>query len=208
MELDYTPSGEGNAALATGIIGTGLGAMNLLGNLGNFWGLNKATTTQPTGENGEFITRNEMSTVLDYEKQLAEKNMEISNLNSEKISDQKDIEVYRQLRSEMTTMKTALDSQIATINSNLNAQAVQNQANKDSFQILQERMDNNVSTLDGAISREIATRKANDNLIVTYANSTFTPKVVMTTTFSGATVGSSSAAQDTYNPLPACDCNN
>lgn len=71
MELDYTPSGEGNAALATGIIGTGLGAMNLLGNLGNFWGLNKATTTtQPTGENGEFITRNEMSTVLDYESNL------------------------------------------------------------------------------------------------------------------------------------------
>ena len=68
-------------------------------------------------------------------------------------------------------------------------------------------MDNNTSTLSGAIEREVATRKANDNLIVTYANSTFTPKTVVTTSYSGGTMSPTSASQQTYNPLPCCDCN-
>lgn len=212
MELDYTPSAEGNAALATGIIGTGLGAMNLLGNLANGVGLfgmqNKNNSTgSSTDGHDHCIDRYELKQELNYQKELMAKDMQISELQAEKISDQKDIEVYKQLRAELGAVRDNLSGQISAINTQLNAQAVQNQATKDSFQILNERVDTRTADINGAIAREIATRKANDNLIVTYANSTFTPKVVMTTTYTGATVGSASSAQGTYNPLPCCDCN-
>lgn len=214
MELNYTPAAEGNAALATGIIGTGLGAMNLIGNLANGAGLFGMQAKQggaigccSTNGFDHPVNRYELQEEMKYQKELMAKDMRIAELQSEKISDQKDIEVYKQLRSEIVALKNGIDSQIATINANLGAQAVQNQANKDSFQIMQERLDTASANLGGAIAREVATRKANDNLIITYTNSTFTPKVVMTTTFSDATVGSSSATQQTYNPLPCCDCN-
>lgn len=208
MELNYASKGEANAALTTGIIGTALGALNSIGGLGVL-GTQAMKDGAGNSTNGydHLVNRYEMQEEMAYQKELMSKDMQISELKAEKISDQKDVEVYRQIRSEMNAMRSQIDSQIGAINTNLNAQAVQNQANKDSFQILQERMDTNVANLNGAIDREVATRKANDNLIITYSNSTFTPKTVVTTSYSGGTISPASAAQQTYNPLPCCDCN-
>lgn len=211
MELNnnYASNGKANAGVALGVVGTALGALNTFGNVGNFaMGANAYNKCgRSTNGHDACVDRHELEMVMNYERQLMDKNLDISELQSEKISDQKDIEVYKQIKVEMNAMKAQLDSQIAAINGQLGAQAVQNQANKDSFQILQERMDTNVSTLSGAIDREVQTRKANDNLIVTYANTTFTPKTVVTTAYAGGTMSPSSSPQQTYNPLPSCDCN-
>lgn len=199
MELNYTPQSEGNAALATGIIGTGLGAMNLLGNLGNFWNTEKSNVAgyhNGVSSCDHVVNRYELETQFAYQKELMAKDLKISELQSEKISDQKDIELYKQIKSELNALEARYDAQLGNVNNQLAAQAVQNQANSDTFRIL-----------DSAIQRETATRKANDRLIVNYANSTFVPKVVMTTTYTDATIGSSSGTQPTYDPLPACDCN-
>ena len=82
------------------------------------------------------------------------------------------------------------------------AQAVSNQATKDSFQVLQERLECAKSDLGGAIKRERDDRRCADNTIVTYLNATFYPKQV-----ANVTVGETTTAQPTYNPLPLCDCN-
>lgn len=222
MELDYASKSTGNAALTTGIIGTGLGAMNLLGNIGNF--ANTCNTRMGMSYGGcnggnysyynvgndcgeRYVGRNEFKEALGYEKQLSDKNLIIAGLEAEKISDAKDVEVYKQIKSEMNALEAAQAMQIAEINKQLTNQAVQNQANKDSFQIMQERLDNNFTALGGAIEREVATRKANDNLIVNYVNSTFTPKTVVSTAYSGGTISPTSEQQQRYNPLPCCDCN-
>ncbi len=210
MELNYASNGKANAALTTGIIGTGLGALGVLGGAGNALGnLAGIGVGHPClGQTAQqYVGKDEFRESLVYQKELMDKDMMISELRSEKISDQKDIEVYKQIKAEMNALEANYNAQFQAINAQLTNQAVQNQSTKDSFQILQERVDANNATLGGAIEREVATRKANDNLIVTYVNSTFTPKVVMETTFSDATVGSRSMDQTTYNPLPCCDCN-
>lgn len=65
-------------------------------------------------------------------------------------------------------------------------------------------MDNRYTELKGDITREQETRKANDNLLVTYVNSTFYPNQI-----ASLTVDTTKAATPahTYNPLPACTCN-
>lgn len=203
MELDYTSRSEGNAALATGIIGTGLGAMNLLGNIGNFANQNRFNGDCGGRRHDFDINRREFDDAMNYERQLSDKNLVIASLEAEKISDRKDVEVYKQIKSEMNL----IEAQIAAINGQLSNQAVQNQANKDSFQLLQERMETHHSILGGAIEREVATRKANDNLIINYVNTTFDPKVVVSNTYEGGTLVPETRHQHTYNPLPACDCN-
>ena len=50
----------------------------------------------------------------------------------------------------------------------------------------------------------VETRKANDNLIVTYTNATFYPNRIASLAVD-STAGTTAA--HTYNPLPACDCN-
>lgn len=112
--------------------------------------------------------------------------------------------MYEQVKKEMSEQNAQNMAQFAAINQQLGAQAVQNQANKDSFQIIQERMDNRYTELKGDITREQETRKANDNLLVTYVNSTFYPNQI-----ASLTVDTTKAATPahTYNPLPACTCN-
>jgi multidrug resistance efflux pump len=82
------------------------------------------------------------------------------------------------------------DGQIANINAQLGAQAVQNQATKDSFQLLQERL-----------CAETKERRCSDNAIVNYANATFYPKLV-----ADITTGTTTTAHTLYNPLPAENC--
>lgn len=210
MELNYASKGVANAGLATGIVGTTLGALNSMGGLG---ALAFGAGARPYGYgygygygndnwNDHGITRYEFSNEIQYSRDMQAKDLLIAKLEAEKVSDERDIEVYKQLRGEIKELQTNIGAQIAMINQNLGAQAVINQANKDGFQIAQERLDVAKAELGGAIERERQTRKANDNLIVTYANATFYPKEV-----AAITVGSAHTPQPTYNPLPDCDCN-
>ena len=53
-----------------------------------------------------FITRYEMESRHSYERELAAQRLEIANLKAEKISDAKDIEVYKQTKRDL---KEAID---------------------------------------------------------------------------------------------------
>ena len=48
-----------------------------------------------------FVTRYEMESRHAYERELAAQRLEIANLKAEKISDAKDIEVYKQTRADL-----------------------------------------------------------------------------------------------------------
>lgn len=183
MEYEYTKRGVGNAALTTGIIGTTLGALNSAGGL-----LSGLTGTGRTGccEGDHPVSRYEMG----LEQANAAKDSEIALLKANIYGDQKLLEVYKYF-----------DGKLEGVNTRLAEQAVINQANKDSFQILQERMDCYKRELEGMICRERDERKCADNTIVTYLNATFYPKQV-----ADITVGTTSTPQTVYNPLPASNC--
>lgn len=177
--MEYASKGVANAGLTTGIIGTALGALN--GGLLNWGGWNGAGNGTMNGAmyggcgSDRLVNRYEMSQeqrISDLQSQIALRDANIYN-------DQKSLELYKYI-----------DGQLNAINAQLGAQAVQNQATKDSFQLLQERL-----------CCEEKARKCADNAIVNYANATFYPKMV-----ADVTTGTTTTAQTLYNPLPVDTC--
>lgn len=205
MHVERKSSGVAKAGLATGITGTALGAMNLLGNgaglLGNLMGANAMQTAAcmaPMGWAGYGYGCSENIPVSRYD---AEKDARIAQLETEKalrdantFTDQKFIELYKYIDGELRGIR---DVQAA--------QAVKNQQTADSFQMVTERMQCCCDKLETKICAEENARKCADNTIVNYINATFYPKQV-----ADVTTGSTTTAQTLYNPLPInadCGCN-
>jgi hypothetical protein len=193
MEMNFASKGVANAGLTTGIIGTALGAMNVLGNsgcnggglLGGLFG-NGWNNNCGCGDSAA-VNRYEMAMQMGCAKEIAAKNLQIAELNNEVklrdstiYTDSKSLELYRYI-----------DTQFNAIQQQLSAQAVNNQATKDSFQLICERLE-----------CEKQERKCADNSIVNYVNATFYPKMV-----ADVTTGTTTTAQSIYNPLPCCGCN-
>lgn len=207
MHVERKSSGVAKAGLATGITGTALGAMNLLGNgaglLGNLMGANAmqaAACMAPMGWAGYGYGYG-CSENIPVSRYDAEKDARIAQLETEKalrdantFTDQKFIELYKYIDGELRSIR---DVQAA--------QAVKNQQTADSFQMVTERMQCCCDKLETKICAEENARKCADNTIVNYVNATFYPKQV-----ADVTTGTTTTAQTLYNPLPInadCGCN-
>lgn len=211
MDMDFASKRLGNAALTTGIIGTALGAVNTLGGMGNGLlngvnGMNYVPYNMPYNDNCHHhhdcfenspISKYEFNEVQGYIRQIEDKNSEIAYLRAEKYSDKVGTEVYKELAAMIKDERLANESRFAAINQQLGAQAVMNQSTKDSFQLMQERLECCKNEMCGAINRERDERRCADNTIVTYVNATFYPKQV-----ADVTVGTTTVPQSVYNPLP------
>lgn len=206
MEItkEYASKGVAGTGLGLGIAGTALGLMNGAGWLGNF--ANGMRTVSGAGCVGsdlaaammaagmargctpcpEYVTQREM----DLQQQLAAKDSMIALRDANTYGDQKMLEMYKYI-----------DGRFREFEATLGAQAVQNQATKDSFQLVQQQQICDKQELMGAICRERDERKCADNTIVNYVNATFYPKMV-----ADVTTGTATTAQTTYNPLPVSTC--
>lgn len=179
---NFASKGVGAAGLTTGIIGTSLSALNAMGNGGLLSGLlgggncgcNGAWNMAGCSEN-VLVNRYELGQTQEIESLKSQLALRDANT----YSDQKMLELYKYF-----------DGKLGEINGVLCGQAVQNQATKDSFQLMEERL-----------CREIGDRKCADNAIVNYVNATFYPKMV-----ADVTTGTTTTAQTIYNPLPVENC--
>lgn len=186
--MNYTNHDHGkiNGALTTGIIGTSLGALNTLGgNGGLLGGLFGGGNSCCCSEN-MMVNRYELGQAQEIESLKSQ----IALRDANTFTDSKMLEMYRYI-----------DGKLGEINGVLGAQAVQNQATKDSFQLLQERLDCCKREMGEALCREIGDRKCADTVLVNYMNATFYPKMV-----ADVTVGTTTTAQTVYNPLPVSTC--
>jgi hypothetical protein len=172
MEFEKHSSGTAKAGLATGIVGTSLASLGLLSGNGVLGGL---IGGMPTGAGAMGCTRE----LMEKDLKISELNTEVKLRDSTIYTDQKSLDLYRYI-----------DGQLANINAQIAAQAVQNQATKDSFQLLNERL-----------CCEQKERRCADNSIINYANATFYPKMV-----ADVTTGTTTTAQTLYNPLPVDNC--
>lgn len=227
MELHRKSSGVAKGGLTTGIIGTSLGALNsmaLLGQgasfLGNMFGRNNGYGCENVvpvavpypvndwgwnncgngwsgrgygryADGGDCCSDNVLVNryELNLQQQIAEKDSQIALRDANTYNDQKQLEMYKYV-----------DGRLRDIESQLCAQAVENQATRDSFQLVRQEQDCCCRRLETAIETERRERKCNDNTIVTYSNATFYPKQV-----ADITTAATNTPQATYNPLP-CDC--
>lgn len=197
MEFNTNTQGlnaKANAGLVTGIIGSTLGILNTLGGAGNLagilGGILPANAPVPnvvqTMQIDPCVNRYE----LGLQQQIAQKDSQIALRDANTYVDQKLLQLYQYIDGKLR--------EIEAVNA---AQAVQNQANKDSFQMVTERLACTRNDLENQIKAEKAARCCADNSLVTYMNATFYPKLV-----ADITAGTTTTAQVLYNPLPACDC--
>ena len=177
---NYASRGVGNAALTTGIIGTAGVGLNLLGNLlggnawnGNAWNGNCAPRIIAPEE--KLVDRY----TLELEQKLQDAKTQIALRDSTIYTDNKSLDLYKYVDGRFREFEQAIA-----------AQAVNNQATKDSFQLLNERL-----------CCEEKARKCADNTLVNYMNATFYPKMIADITTAATTV-----AQNLYNPLPIDTC--
>lgn len=205
MELERRSSGTAKAGLATGIVGTSLGTLGLLGALGNGAGA-LLGRQQPVVmmENGgypaggccsedHYVNRYE----LELQQKIAEKDSQIALRDANTYNDQKSLEMYKYIDGRFREFEQAFA-----------AQAVNNQKTADDVLRVQENLDCCCKELRDKICDERRERKCNDNLIVTYANATFYSKLI-----ANITAGTTTTPQPTFNPIPqgndcCCDCGN
>ena len=207
ISKEYASKGVAGAGLGTGIAGLSLGVINSLGGLAGLGGMfnNRASAcgsdmlsamvladfmrgrgTVPCGSDCDPVTQREMRLV----QEIAAKDSQIALRDANTYGDQKALEMYKYV-----------DGRFRALEAHLSQQAVNNQATKDSFQLLQERLECCCEKQAAALECERRERKCADDTIVNYVNQTFYPKEVAT-----LTTGAPMTAQKTYNPLPVCDC--
>lgn len=198
MKLEHAPSGTAKAGLATGIVGTSLGALNLMSNAGGL--LSGLVGAQPcmgvrTGWNGCCNAEDEPVSRYDAAKdaKIAHLETQVALRDANTFTDQKSIELYKYIDGELRDIRAVLSNQ-----------AVHNQKTADSFQIMQERLQCCCDKMETRICAEENARKCADNTIVNYVNATFYPKQV-----ADVTTGTATTPQTLYNPLPInvdCGC--
>lgn len=123
-------------------------------------------------------------------QEIAAKDSQNALRDANTYGDQKALEMYKYI-----------DGRFREIEGQLGQQAVQNQATKDSFQLLQERMECCCEKQAAALECERKERRCADDTIINYVNSTFYPRMT-----ADVTTGTTTTAQRVYNPLPACSC--
>lgn len=207
MELERRgSSGVAKAGLTTGIIGTSLGTLGLLGaganGLGNLWNRNNQQPVVVMG-NGDFrdgcvcsedrhVNRYE----LELQQKIAEKDSQIALRDANTYNDQKSLEMYKYV-----------DSRFRNIEAELARQAVVNQKTEDSFLLAKQDLECCCRRMEEKICCESRERICSDNQIINYTNATFYPKQV-----ANVTTGTTTTAQTLYNPLPqnngCCGCCN
>lgn len=220
MELEKRSSGVAKAGLTTGIIGTTLGTLGVLGaganGLGNLFGGTRNTETVVVPMNGtcggwnwgcggrngypdggccsedHYVNRYE----LELQQKIAEKDSQIALRDANTYNDQKSLEMYKYVDARFRDLEQAFA-----------AQAVTNQRTSDEIKMVQANLDCCCKELRDKICDERRERKCADNTIVTYSNATFYAKLV-----SGITPSTTTTPQQVYNPLPqtndCCGCNN
>lgn len=116
--MEYASRAVGNAGLATGIIGTALGALNGAGGL-ELLGMG---ARRPRDEGDIPVTRHDMGLY----RELSEKDFKIASLESNKYTDQKVAELTEKMNDKIAGVTNQMNMQFGGVQQQLSAQSVWN----------------------------------------------------------------------------------
>lgn len=217
MEIERKASGVAKGGLTTGIIGTSLGALALLGGGASLLGgVVPRTTNVGTGqalldgmlmttmmnqntcgschanscgpcESDHFVTRYDM----EKDAKIAKLESDIALRDANTYSDQKALQMYQYV-----------DGRLRAIEAQIGQQAVVNESIAGQIKLAKAEADCCCQSLRQAVDAEAAARCCGDNAIVNYANATFYPQMI-----SSLTIGTTATAQKTWNPVGNCPNN-
>lgn len=226
MDFEKKSSGVAKAGLTTGIIGTTLGTLGVLGaggvGLGNILGRNNNDGTNTTvvpmpfmpfsgyanwgcgngccnnGWNGHRGI-NEGCCNEDHFVDRYEAALQAKIAEKDTQIALRDANTYNDQKN--IEMYKYVDGRFREFEQAFAAQAVNNQKTADDILRVQANLDCCCKELRDKICDERRERKCADNTIVTYANATFYSKLI-----ADITAASTTTPQQVYNPLPQCDC--
>lgn len=181
--MEFASNGKANAGLTTGIIGTALGVLN--GGWGNLLGGGNCGCSENTSVNRYELNQSEVISKLQSDVALRDANI---------YNDQKLLEVYKYFDGQIKDIRS-------TMCENDKALAVSNAKIEGTFAVLGERMNAQRNEFMCALNREAEQRCCGMSELTTYVNATFYPKMV-----ADVTVGTTTTAQPTYNPISNCGC--
>lgn len=183
---EFASRGSAATGIALGASGLGVALANGgLGNvLGGIFGNNCNNGCNPMVNRYE-LNQSEIISKLQSEVALRDANI---------YNDQKLLDVYKYFDGQIKDIRD-------TMCANDKALAVSNAKIEGTFAVLGERMAAMNNQFMCALNRERDERCCGDNTIITYTNATFYPKQV-----ADVTVGTTSTAQATYNPIYNCGC--
>lgn len=224
IERNHHASGVAKGGLTTGIIGTSLGALALLGNgaglMGNLlggrngFGYNNGVGDGQAMLDGMLIqalaqggfgggcgSRSSCGPcesdhfVTRYD---SEKDAQIAKLQADIAL--RDANTYQDQK--MLEMYKYVDGRMRAIEGQIAQQAVTNESIAGRIALNKAESDCCCAKNAAAIEAEAAARCCGDNAIVNYANATFYPQMI-----SDLTIGTTAHAQATWNPVGNCGCN-
>lgn len=191
MKFEKESSGVAKAGLATGITGTALSTIGLLG----AGALSSIAGGRRNGCDCISLCNEDHPVdryTLDLKAQIAEKDTQIALRDANNFTDKK-----------LADISERNEKRFRSIEEQLCKQAVENQKTADSFQIVNERLQCCCDSFGEKINNERKERECADNAIVNYSNAVFYPKQVADVRTSNETT-----PQVLFNPLPSCgSCN-
>lgn len=119
--MEYASRAVGNAGLATGIIGTALGALNGAGGL-DLLNFGPRGPRGPQNEGDIPVTRHDMGLY----REISDRDFKIASLESNKYTDQKIADLTEKMNGKIDDVKNQMCMQFAGVQQQLNAQAVWN----------------------------------------------------------------------------------
>lgn len=221
MEFTKHASGVAKGGLTTGIIGTSLGALALLGTgangLGNILGGRNAGVG--TGQayldgvmmaalmNGNCGHGYNYGGCCDHTGECSHNHF-VTRYDAEKDARIAQLESQIALRDSNTytdqkalEMYRYVDGRLRDIENQLCQQAVINQATSDKIQLAAQEAQCCCDKTNMRIDQEAERRCCGDNAIVNYVNSTFYPQNI-----ANITTGTTTTQETRYNPLSNCGC--
>lgn len=179
---EFASKGVAGAGLGLGIAGTALGLLSN-GGLKKFLGGN-----WDGGCCGESAPVNRYE--LSLEQTISRLQADVALRDGNIYNDQKMLEMYKYV-----------DGELKAIRASISAQEVKNAQVEGAFAVLGEKISAQRNEFICALNREHDERCCGDNAIVNYVNATFYPKMT-----ADVTTGTTTTAQNVYNPLPNCGC--
>ena len=200
---------KANAGLATGIVGTSLGAIatGILNGNGNglLGGILGGQT--PAQAQTDMLAGMALASAMPRPCGCESDHL-VNRYEAGKDARSAELETEIKLRDantytlqEMNKMRNYVDDRFNAINAELRGQAVLNQRTADSFEAVHSDLRCVQKEFNAALAAEKAARCCGDNAIVTYVNGTFYPRMV-----ADVTTGTETAAATLYNPVTNCGC--
>lgn len=137
--MEYATNAKANTGVTLGAIGTGLGALSSLGGIGSML-MGGCNNRGGWGGYAPFATQHDLDRSDAFIHELQNRDILIASLNAEKVSDQHDIELYKQFRVDLNNALEPIRQDIRALEKRAAEQDVYNGVNTATICNLKEQI--------------------------------------------------------------------